>query len=459
MQSNDQATDRRDQRVEWTFVWQAIWLGHAIIAILAWWVLPGGFPWEHPRFWTNQVLPWLIAAVAGVGIVGVWRNKAPAWQSAAVFTATMWTSALIASAVVYPISISRVWLPVLVVTALFWTACLASCRQNWSWRWPVPVSLAIGVLIGAFVPVAERAPAPDTTPLDDSVAWPEVSSEFRPAVSLVRIGESVTLSPPGAEVEARFGRVTVSVRPLLEFESVSPDRCWTIFTPPSHRPNSRLRLAGTRSGTPGWYCYQSSFVEHLLHAEPTAGGAGVSVEAFNRLAQPVYSHLNSFCELTISGHRRISLSFSPCEESRIEVLPSDYPVGRPARFAYVDAAGVFHVVEAQSAEKGPFRTLGQGRLGDAPLRIRVYDEDRAVCRLRIDDWARQAGRQLSPTAGWGVPVNALEFRRLDDRPTAAVWIWMSLSSSSVGRGWDSVGHAPGIYRNRLRIEAAEDGMK
>jgi len=110
------------------------------------------------------------------------------------------------------------------------------------------------------------------------------------------------------------------------------------------------------------------------------------------------------------------------------------------------------VVEAQSAEKGPFRTLCQGKAGDAPLLSTLYDAEHPVCRLRLDDWARQASRQLSPTAGWGVPVNAVVFSRFDDHPAAAVWLWMSLASTSVGRGCDSVGHVPGT--NRLTIEPA-----
>ena len=447
-----------DERPQWTFAWQAIWLGHAAGAILACWLLPGGFPLEHPRFWMNRVLPWIIVAVASMGLVGVWRRNGVARQSAAVFVVAIWTSALVAGAITYPVSASRFCLPVSVIAGLFWAACLISCRRHWSWRWPVRAALMAGLLIGSFLPLAERAPSPDTAPLDDLVTWPEVSSSARPVASVIRVGHSASLTPYNAEAEVHFGRVTVSVRPLLEFESVSPDRCWTIFTPRSYRPMSRLKFVGTRGDVQGWYGYQASFVEHLLHVEPTAGGTGVLVEAFSRLARPVYSHLNTFCELTISGHRQIMLSFSPCEEARIEALPTDYPVGRPARFAYVDAGGIFHVVEAQSAEKGPFRTLGQGLLGNAPLRITIYDEDRAVCRLRIDDWARQAGRQLSPTAGWGVPVNTLEFSRLDDNPTASVWLWMSLSSTSVGRGWDSVGHTAGTYRNRFSVEPASEGL-
>ena len=393
MPKNERVTDGDGARPPWTFTRWAIWLGHAIGAALAWWLLPGGFPWQHPHFWTNRMLPWVVVAVAAVGLVGARRKNALARQSAAVFVVATWTSALVAS----------------------------------------------------------------TKPWNNSLTWPEVPCEVEPTASRLQIGSSATLSPTSAELEVRFGRMTVSMRPLLRFERVSPDGCWTIFTPPAYRPRSRLELVGTLGDAEGWYCYQSSFVEHLLRVEPEADGDGMLVEVLNRLQHPVFSHLNSFCELTISGHQRVILSFSPCPEIRIEPLASDYPLGKPARFAYVDQEGMFHVVEAQSAEKGPFRTLGQGKLGDAPLQVTIYDAGHEICRVVLEDWARQAGRQLSPTAGWSVPVNTLEFSRLDDSPTALVWLWMSLSSTSVGRGWDSVGHSAGIYRNRLRIEPVSDG--
>jgi hypothetical protein len=41
----------------------------------------------------------------------------------------------------------------------------------------------------------------------------------------------------------------------------------------------------------------------------------------------------------------------------------DYPIGRPARFAFVERDRTFRVVEASTGEKGPFRTLARGRLG------------------------------------------------------------------------------------------------
>ena len=51
-------------------------------------------------------------------------------------------------------------------------------------------------------------------------------------------------------------------------------------------------------------------------------------------------------------------------------------------------------------------------------------------------------------AGWGLPVNAIEFQR--DGPVVS--LYLTLAATSVGRGWDSVGHAAGVYRDRLVIE-------
>jgi hypothetical protein len=156
--------------------------------------------------------------------------------------------------------------------------------------------------------------------------------------------------------------------------------------------------------------------------------------------------------LEISGHKKLSLAFSPCRETAIDVQPADYPTGRPARFAYMDKTGKFHVVEATSGEKGPFNALAMGPLerGD-PLSIEVYDDNELIAEVTLADWSRQLSTALSPTAGWRVPMNAIEFQRLGDRPESPVSIWITLAATSVGRGWDTVGHRAGTYRNRMSM--------
>ena len=84
-------------------------------------------------------------------------------------------------------------------------------------------------------------------------------------------------------------------------------------------------------------------------------------------------------------------------------------------------------------------------------------DNRAVWRIDLKDWAKQASHQLSPTAGWGLPENAIEFfLSYNYREAKNVgMIFFTLAGTSVGRGRDSVGHGAGIYRNSMIIETLE----
>ncbi len=197
-------------------------------------------------------------------------------------------------------------------------------------------------------------------------------------------------------------------------------------------------------------------VKATFRIDPGPDGGPIRLETMARLPLPVFSHLNSFCDLEVSGHRALSLSFSPCPGTFIEVRPADYPTGRPLRLAYLDARGRFHVVEATSGENGPFRELAGGPLARSePLTMTLHDLGVARARVVLEDWSAQAGTVLSPAAGWGVPVNAIEFSLEGERPGSPTGIYVTLAGTSVGRGWDNVGHAAGIYRNRMRIEILE----
>ena len=140
------------------------------------------------------------------------------------------------------------------------------------------------------------------------------------------------------------------------------------------------------------------------------------------------------------------------------MFSSDYPVGRPCRAAYLGADGIFRVVQASNAEKGPFLELASGPLTSGePLSITLHDEERPVCRLMFSDYAAQVSTALSPTAGWGAPCNAIEFSLSGDRSASDAMIYFTLAGTSLGRGWDSVGHAAGTYRNRMQLLAPTTG--
>jgi hypothetical protein len=250
------------------------------------------------------------------------------------------------------------------------------------------------------------------------------------------------------------GNVRILCSPLLEFDRISPDGFWSILAPRRAQSPRRRYVAQATSAEYHAFRY-SDGSEVFLPA--SFGSESAELTAYVPIAVDTFSHLNSFCIVEIRGHKKLSLAFSPCRARKFEVLPADYPTGRPARFAYVDKSEQFHVVEASSGEKGPFRALATGPLRrDDALSIEVYDGSQLIATVALSDWSKQVSTDLSPTAGWGVPMNAIEFRRLGNNSESLVSIWITLAATSVGRGWDTVGHRAGAYRNRMIFRLASN---
>ena len=80
----------------------------------------------------------------------------------------------------------------------------------------------------------------------------------------------------------------------------------------------------------------------------------------------------------------------------------------------------------------------------------LSDAGGAACRLTFESWAAQASVEPSPTAGWGVTQNDVEL--LESSAAGQSALFLSLAATSIGRGWDTVGHAAGTYRNVIRLE-------
>ena len=415
--------------------------------------MPGGFPAAHPRFWSNGVLPWLIVATALAGRrVGKLRRETVKPPALAALAA-LWISAAVSARIIFPITFRFLWVGPLLAGIAIGCAGVSEFRRGGRLRW-VALAVAMASACGAVVPIAQRPGPADTRPANIEIHDRQPGAFPESANNAVTLSESVRVVPREGIVTLKSGQRMISVQPLLTFLSRSPDGCWTLFAMGKARRGPGRQLIGCdHPGTRARLAWRD---DDLTTLEVNASGTSrvTHIESISRLPMPVWSHLNSFTQLVVSGRGALSVSFSPCPDSRIEIRASDYPFGRPARFAFLDAGDVFHVVEARSAEKGPFRQLASGTLPkDAPLEMTFFDDATPVFRVTLADWAAQTGRQISPTAGWRVPVNAIEFSLLADS-TAQVFI--TLAGTSVGRGFESVGHAAGVYRNRMTIEPLAD---
>ncbi|HEY2747151.1 MAG TPA: hypothetical protein VGL86_21155, partial [Polyangia bacterium] len=295
------------------------------------------------------------------------------------------------------------------------------------------------------LPGTQRSPDPSTMP----AGAPGVT--FAPPAGVgdarvIKLSKDAQVRPGEARVVVKRDKLILNVLPLFNFADRSPDRCWTALAPEgTSKPTNRILAAKVRDGA-GWKLYYKD--EDASVVDVAVRDGAVQLDAASRLPQPIFSHIDSFAEVAVSGHTKLTVAFSPAPDKKIELAPAT----GAARFAYLDASDTFHVMQATTRQRGPFTELASGPLkrGD-PLVVTLYDGDKPAFTVTLADWSAQVSTALSPTAGSGIPVNAIELLRAGEPDSAPGLITFSLADTSIGRGTQSVGHAAGVYRDRIRI--------
>lgn len=430
--------------------WLALLAAHAVAAALWWWLMPQAFPLSSARFFMNGVVPWAIIGIV-LAVPLVRGRRAQAFRSSLLAVIPLiWISGAVSARIVFPVTMRAVWIAPLFAGAI--ALGLWSLRHRTHWRLALKTTLLPALALGSSLVVSQRAPTATTHPTLVTPSSPSVTNRDARTDPTLRMKGAQVGTNEGT-IQVTSGAVTLTLAPMLAFHSRSPDGCWTLLARLADRVGPHWVTTTVESSDRRVRIgYLGGDEVHVLEVA-TDDGSIFRVDSTSSLPRTVWSHLNSFTELTIIGHRRLFVAFSPAADARFEVMPMDYPVGRPVRFAYLDGHGTFHIAEAHSAEKGPFTDLAVGRLarGD-PMTVTLFDEETPKFRLTFDDFTAQASTELSPTAGWGVTQNALQFALSGDAPGAMASVFFTLASTSVGRGFDSVGHAPGVYRNRIRVE-------
>lgn len=405
---------------------------HAFLAASALILEPHGFPLTHPRFAIGILLPFAVLVLSGVALVQLLRERTAFPATVLMGLAGAWLSASVACRMIFPISFANLWAGGISVGLALVVCSLVLGKRTPFLTRRDGIASAVGLVAGALFVIGLLPPDPTTSPIN-ATAEQNLPTNSPDAVA-----------PLGEEIRVATGQVQIAYRPLLTFDRISPDRFWSLLAP----------LATTRKPldrTEETYRFSDGAT---LTATNLTDSPGIDITAFTPVERDTYSHLNSYSELLIEGCRHPTISFSPTGGQQFDILPAGYPTGLPARFACRKADGSFVVLEAASGEKGPFRQLASGPLakGD-PLVMQFYDNGNWVASLTLNDWSAQVSTALSPSAGWKVPVNAIEFQRAGE--TGPINVWVTLAATSVGRGWDTVGHAAGSYRNRSQIRWEE----
>jgi hypothetical protein len=392
------------------------------------WRRPSVFPPTHPLFWatTGTVLAaWLLVAVALAGALV--RREALAFVAGLGPGVLLMVGALTGRFSFPATDGSFFGIPFVVGVAWLVTTWRAY-REVPTRRRLALVAASLVVAPLGVVQVRARVPSPaGTRPLLGEL--PAASTDAPPP--------GVTVSGDGV-LRLACGRGALTLSPLLVFQDASDDGFWPLArTPTTQKATERPLLEGP--------------LRRAALAVSSVDG-GVLVDAATLVPRPTASHLSRFTDFAVTGLAAPSATFDATGATRLPLLPSDYPKGRPAHFGALTASGDFVVWRATDAEKGPFTELARGPLArGSPLAFTLFDGDAPQCRLSWLDFAAQADVTLSPTAGEGVPVNVVQF----GRPASGegqVLVITSLAATGIGSGLDTVLYAPGVYRNRVLVE-------
>lgn len=424
-------------------LWAAVFVSHGALAALWGRAAPRGFPVGHPKFWSNEVFPLALLAAGAVGALAALAGRRRLLLGAAAGVGPLWLAVAAAGRSLFPVSLQALFVLPLALGAAASLAWLAVRRRarRFSWPWIVFCALAgaAGAALGVVLAVAQRAPLAETHPVARSMPSMPLTPQPPPSVTV----GSARVDVWRASLTVPCGTGQLEIEPLLRFFTRSPDRFWARG---SRQWPNLVPVAMQRLGDAIQIKY-SGRIERFLALKPA--GRALSMEAFAALEVPLYSHLNAFATLRLRGAAHPSLAFSPAPRRPTDILAAGFPSGAPQRQAWLEPGGTFRVTQASDAEKGPFQTLAEGPLSrGAPLAITLFDGESPLCRVTFEDWAAQAGLALSPTAGWGAPVNAVEFSLAGEDAL----IHLTLAGTSVGRGLDTAGHAAGVYRNRVLVE-------
>lgn len=426
-------------------VWLTLLAVHTGAAAVWWWLMPGGYPSSSTEYWVNEVAPLCAVALLLTALFARGRFNHVILPAALATIPAFWMAFGISSRLTFDESFRSLWNLPFIGGAIVGGIWVQQFRLRLVAKWLVPLLVVPAAIAGWSFPGTQRAPEPSTTPTGAAFAKPPPGAQLDRKV--IRLAKDCQVRPDDGRVVVKRDALILNVQPMLSFANRSIDRSWTALAPEgTSKPTSRIYSAKVHEGA-RWTLWYKDEAESALDVSAARDGA-IELDARSRLDKAIFAHVDSYAELTVSGHKKLTVAFSPAPDKRIEAAPATGAM----RFAYLDANDGFHVVEAKERQRGPFTELAAGRLrrGD-PLVLTIYDGDKAAYSISFADWAAQASTALSPTAGWGVPVNAVELQRGGEAETSPVLITLTLADTSIGRGTRSVGHAPGVYRDRITI--------
>lgn len=324
----------------------------------------------------------------------------------------------------------------LVTTLLLLLISLWTAMYMKRGRWIIVPALLLGWLFASL----QIAGMPMTRPIDGQKLL-----QFKLQASPDQeIPVNVPLKQDGW-LQLAHHRYQLAFHPLLRFRDHNFNGLWSVWGPsglreyPPLRCNALVHVDGMSRAL-----FEDKLAQHFISYHQD--GRRHYIAARSALRQDTWSHLNHCLLISVNGHRHLSLRCSAIDQLDLPLEP-----GQAQRFLALEPTGHLAAWRCAEREKGPFRQLGSGQTGDH-VWLTLCDNGVPFIRFDVSDWLAQASTAISPTAGVPVPEHALECLVTGRQSGSTVLLWFSFAATSLGKGFQTVGHASGTYRMNVVVE-------
>jgi len=447
-----------------------------------WSLLPRGFPWFSRPFIEHQVIIPIIVLVSWIAAISlVWRLQIGILCIYVILG--VWIGIGLIIVILFPVFFLPGKLIAVGIGALVMTIGLVLfILFGWLRLLKSPVSNLVrdiapwsGVCFGAVLPfvillIARAGPA-QTTPSGvfaklEPLTGMTTRWDWEQDIPVGNASEAiqVSLNRRNKSIKIATQKFTLRIQPYMIFEGISPNRLWTVLgnwdttyitiervNTGKYKETDALYFSWSAKSLKSWVKPGDLSGETLIEQHRTEDSSvEVRMTTVTRLARQIDAHLSAYFDVEWYGQAPITLSIGHEQPYNWIPTQSDYPFGAPATFMTVMDDRVL-LLKGSSAEKGPFKTLAEFSKKDPLFQVMVAN--RPVCQFILEGFVEQASQELSPTAGWGIPVNniLLEATQFTGDQPSGVWISFSLADTGVGRGFHAVGTGPGTYVSKLRV--------
>jgi hypothetical protein len=221
--------------------WNIIFLGTGILAAVYFYSMAGGFPASSLFFWCNTIFCPLIVLFIIAAFYSKIKEKEHAHLLCKRSFFSFLLSFIITAKVIFPQTMRMSFLVVMLVMVIGLSYSLLTESSKKKPLLTIPYCV-LALVFGIFLPLSQRGADAVTAPLNP--VFENFPVQINKTATALNLGHKLQFYPNSATLNIQSADSKITIHPLLNFDSVSPDRCWTVLARRRDMFPTPLKISG-----------------------------------------------------------------------------------------------------------------------------------------------------------------------------------------------------------------------